>query len=133
MPVTALANRAKIGCACAEPLEQNDYLTSVLGATPSTIQRRLSAIFQAHQLAGHTPSPTSDWLVRTTMQGIRRTLGTAPTQKTPVVTAELRFFIHDSPTGAVCDILFGLSLVAQIIQRDSVTRPSERERRITGE
>lgn len=71
---------------------------------PSTIQRRLSAISLAHQLAGHTSSPTGDWLMRTTMQGVRRTLGTAPTQKTPVVTAELRRLLATCPD----DTLAGL-------------------------
>jgi integrase len=60
------------------------------GAKASTIQRRLAAISQAHQWAGITPSPTADWYVRTTMAGIRRTLGVAPVQKQPVVTKELR-------------------------------------------
>jgi site-specific recombinase XerD len=67
------------------------------GARASTIQRRLSAISQAHQLAGHVPSPTTDVLVRTTMAGIRRTLGTAPSQKTAVVTAELRRLLATAP------------------------------------
>ena len=44
------------------------------GAKASTIQRRLSAVSQAHQLAGHVPSPTQDWMVRATMSGIRRTI-----------------------------------------------------------
>jgi site-specific recombinase XerD len=67
------------------------------GAKASTIQRRLSAISQAHQLAGHVPSPTADPLVRTTMAGIRRTLGTAPAQKATVVTAELRRLLGATP------------------------------------
>jgi len=90
----------------ATPQTISLYISALadLGAKPSTIQRRLSAISQAHQLAGHTPSPTSDWLVRTTMQGIRRTLGTAPTQKTPVVTAKLRRLLATCPD----DTLAGL-------------------------
>jgi len=90
----------------ATPQTVSLYVSALaeLSAKPSTIQRRLSAISQAHQLAGYTPSPTSDWLVRTTMQGIRRTLGTAPTQKTPVVTAELRRILVTCPD----DTLAGL-------------------------
>ena len=67
------------------------------GAKASTIQRRLASLSQAHQLAGFSPAPTADPLVRTTMQGIRRTLGTAPSQKAPVVTAELRRLIAVTP------------------------------------
>jgi site-specific recombinase XerD len=66
-------------------------------AEASTIQRRRSAISQAHQLAGHVPSPAADPLVRTTMAGIRRTLGTAPAQKATVVTAELRRLLGTTP------------------------------------
>ena len=54
----------------------------------STIRRRLAAIGGAHRLAGH-PNPGADPLVRDTMNGIRRLLGTAPAQKKPVTTAEL--------------------------------------------
>jgi site-specific recombinase XerD len=60
------------------------------GAKVSTIQRRLSAISQAHQAAGHAPSPTADAIVRMTMAGIRRELGTAAAQKDAVLTADLR-------------------------------------------
>lgn len=60
------------------------------GAKVATIQRRLAAISQAHQLAGHVPSPTSDWLVRQVTAGIRRSLGTAPTRKAAIATPELR-------------------------------------------
>ncbi len=37
------------------------YITALAGtgARPSTIQRRLSALSQAHQLSGHEPSPPS--------------------------------------------------------------------------
>jgi len=82
------------------------YVTALAGAgvKASTIQRRLSAISQAHQLSGHEPSPTSAALVRTTMAGIRRTLGMAPGQKSPVVTAEQRVLLAVTPA----DTLAGL-------------------------
>ena len=75
------------------------YLTALAqtGAKVSTIQRRVSAISQAHQLAGHTPPPTADPVVRSTMAGIRRSLGTAPEQKAPLLTGELRRLL------ATCD------------------------------
>ena len=75
------------------------YITHLAqrGAKASTIQRRLPAISHAHELAGHVPSPTTDPLVRTAMAGIRRSLGTAPVQKTAVVTAELRRLLAATP------------------------------------
>jgi len=82
------------------------YITALAGAgaRPSTIQRRLSALSQAHQLSGHEPSPTQSPIVRTTMAGIRRTLGMAPAQKAAVVTAELRTLLAVTPA----DTLAGL-------------------------
>ena len=75
------------------------YITDLAqrGAKASTIQRRLPAISHAHELAGHVPSPTTDPLVRTAMAGIRRSLGTAPVQKTAMVTAELRMLVAVTP------------------------------------
>jgi len=73
---------------------------SVLAETRkvATIQRRLSSISVAHQLAGHA-SPTHDAHVRTVLQGIRRTKGTAPVAKEPVVTAVLRAMVEALPEG----------------------------------
>src|SRR5688500_13930587 len=47
---------------------------------PATLTRRLSAISQAHQIAG-IESPTTSAKVRLVMAGIRRTKGTAQTAK----------------------------------------------------
>lgn len=79
------------------------YLTSLAeaGAKASTIQRRVSAISQAHQLAGHAPPPTHDWTVRATLRGIRRTLGTAPDQKAPIVTADLHRLLAATPSATL--------------------------------
>lgn len=66
------------------------------GRKTSTLQRRLAAISQAHQHAGH-PSPSQDAHVRTVMKGIRRTLGTAPTVKAPILTEDLRLMIAALP------------------------------------
>jgi hypothetical protein len=60
------------------------------GRAASTIQRRIAAISQVHQLVGHVPPPTADWEVRQVVQGIRQRLGTAPTQKEALLTASLR-------------------------------------------
>lgn len=87
----------------SEPKTVALYITALAGAgaKASTIQRRLSAISQAHQLSGHTPSPTADPLVRMTMAGIRRTLGMAPEQKVAVITPELRCLLAVTPEGTL--------------------------------
>ena len=54
-----------------------------------SIQRRLNAIAEAHKATG-LESPTHTALVRNTMKGIRRTLGTAPVQKAPALTDDIR-------------------------------------------
>jgi site-specific recombinase XerD len=56
---------------------------------PGSIQRRLSAIAEAHKVTG-TDSPTHSAIVANTMKGIRRTLGTAPAQKTAALTDDIR-------------------------------------------
>ncbi|NTU85099.1 MAG: site-specific integrase [Chloroflexales bacterium] len=66
----------------------------------ATIQRRLSSISVAHQLAGH-PSPTHEAHVRTVMQGIRRTKGAAPAAKEPAVTKVLKAMVEALPEGAI--------------------------------
>ncbi len=66
------------------------------GRKASTLQRRLSAISQAHQAAGH-PTPTRDSVVRRTWGGIRRAIGTAQAGKDPLVTEELRRLIAALP------------------------------------
>jgi hypothetical protein len=48
-----------------------------------TIERRLTAISQAHQMAG-CENPTEDKLVRTVLTGIRRVKGTAQAGKDPL-------------------------------------------------
>ena len=66
------------------------YLTTLAEtAKVSTLTRRISAISQAHQVAGFD-SPTQAPVVRQFMKGIRRTLGTAQTGKSPVKVEHLR-------------------------------------------
>jgi site-specific recombinase XerD len=74
-----------------EPQTLAYYLAehAAAGRKVSTLQRRLSAISQAHKAAGH-PSPAQHPAVRAVWSGIRRTHGTAPARKAPLVTAQLR-------------------------------------------
>ena len=71
---------------------------SDLAAThkPSTLTRRISAISQAHQIAG-LETPTGSAKVRLVMAGIRRTKGTAQKGKTPILVDDLRRMLAGLP------------------------------------
>lgn len=58
------------------------------GDRPVTVERRLAAIAKAHKVAG-VDSPTRATVVRETMKGIRRELGTAAKKKDALVTGRL--------------------------------------------
>jgi site-specific recombinase XerD len=53
------------------------------GIKPASIGRRVAAIRYAHKLAGCDDPPTSSDVVKATVHGIRRTMGSAPLRKTP--------------------------------------------------
>jgi len=63
---------------------------------PATLARRLVAIAQAHQAAGH-PAPTRAPAVRQVAAGIRRAKGVRPTTKAAAVTAEIRLMVEQLP------------------------------------
>ena len=63
---------------------------------PATITRRISAISQAHQIAG-METPTGSAKVRLVMAGIRRTKGTAQKGKTPILVDDLRRMLAGLP------------------------------------
>ncbi len=71
------------------------YLTTLAdaGLKPSTLQRRLSAISEAHQMAGHE-SPTKTAAVRMVWRGIRRTICTAQEGKAPTLVEDLRAIVQ---------------------------------------
>jgi site-specific recombinase XerD len=56
---------------------------AVAGVKASTISRRCAAIGYAHKLAGHREPPSNAETVKAVMRGIRRSIGTASTQKAP--------------------------------------------------
>jgi site-specific recombinase XerD len=62
----------------------------------STLARRLTAISEAHKIAGFA-SPCEDERVRTIWKGIRRTKGVARTEKRPLMTDELRMLFEYLP------------------------------------
>jgi len=68
------------------------------GLRPSTISRRCAAIRYAHKLAGHEP-PTNSEAVKATLRGIKRSVGTAPARKTPVLAETARAMSLAAPDG----------------------------------
>ena len=73
------------------------YLTDLAShSKTSTIQRRISAISQAHQAAGYE-SPTKSGQVKAVWSGIRRAKGTAQEGKAPATTVEIRAMVGTLP------------------------------------
>ncbi len=62
----------------------------------ATLQRRLTAISQAHK-AADLDTPTVDRAVRRIMTGIRRQKGTAQEGKAPAITREIRAMVEHLP------------------------------------
>jgi integrase len=67
---------------------------------PGSIQRRLNAIAEAHKAVG-AESPTHHAIVRNTMKGIRRILGTAPAQKAATLTDDIRAMLDATDAGKI--------------------------------
>ena len=65
-----------------------------------SIQRRLNAIAEAHKAMG-ADSPTRAGIVRATLKGIRRTLGTGANQKAPAITADIRAMVEATDAGLI--------------------------------
>jgi site-specific recombinase XerD len=81
------------------------YLTDCAkGLKPSTLQRRMASISQAHAAAGHTESPIKSALVRSVWRGIRRDKGVAPQGKAPALTADIRVMVNHLPQGKLLGI-----------------------------
>jgi site-specific recombinase XerD len=66
------------------------------GVKPSSITRRVSGIRHAHRLAGFE-SPNAAELVKSTLRGIRRTIGTAPNRKQPLTADLVRSVVAITP------------------------------------
>lgn len=64
------------------------------GYKVATLERRLAAISGAHHAAG-LDTPTKSLAVRTVMQGIRRTHGTAQDAKAPLLPADLALMVAE--------------------------------------
>ncbi len=85
----------------ATPVTLAAYLTDLADTRKvSTLQRRISAISQAHQTAGHD-SPTKHPAVKAVWAGIRRTKGTAYEGKAPLLTTNIRDMIEALPDSLI--------------------------------
>ena len=85
----------------ASPETVAAYIAECAGhLKPGSIQRRLNAITEAHRAVG-LESPTHTGIVRNTMKGIRRTLGTAPVQKAPTMTDDIRAMVDATDAGLI--------------------------------
>jgi integrase len=77
------------------------YLTALSGSRRvSTLTRRLSSISQAHHGAGFA-SPTEESSVRRVMAGIRRSLGSSPEVKHPILIPDLRAMFEAAPSSLI--------------------------------
>jgi site-specific recombinase XerD len=65
-----------------------------------SIQRRLNAIAEAHKVLG-LESPTSSGMVRNTLKGIKRTMGTASVQKAAALTDDIRAMLEATDAGLI--------------------------------
>jgi integrase len=87
----------------AEPATVGSYLADRAAThATATLARRLAAISTAHRLAGHHLD-TRHPAIRTVMQGIRRTHGTAPRKASPLGTRALRDLLDTCGTTSLID------------------------------
>src|ERR1035437_571222 len=85
----------------ATPETVATYIAECAGRLkPGSIQRRLNAITEAHRAVG-LDSPTHSPVVANTMKGIRRTMGTAPAQKAPALTDDIRAMVDATEAGTI--------------------------------
>jgi site-specific recombinase XerD len=85
----------------ASPETVASYIAACAGRLKvGSIQRRLNAIAEAHKAMG-LESPTSSGMVKNTLKGIKRTLGTAAVQKAPAVTADILSMVDVSDDGLI--------------------------------
>jgi site-specific recombinase XerD len=85
----------------ASPEAVASYIAECAGRLKvGSVQRRLNAITEAHKAVG-PETPTHSPIVANTIKGIRRTLGTAQTQKAPAVTEDIRAMVEATDAGLI--------------------------------
>src|SRR5258708_2196658 len=99
----------------AVPENVASYIAECAGRLKvGSIQRRLNAIAEAHKAVG-IESPTSAGIVRNTLKGIKRTMGTAVVQKAPTLTDDVRAMVDAPGAGLIAPpdpAIMGLNLEA---------------------
>ena len=81
----------------AQPMTVILYVTDLAERCKvSTITRRLSAISQAHKIAGHE-SPTVNVQVREVMKGLKREKGTAREKRTAILLEDIQAIVDHLP------------------------------------
>src|SRR6266849_5854741 len=85
----------------ASPESVAAYIAECAGHLKTgSIQRHLNAIAEAHKAVG-LESPTSAGMVRNTLKGIKRTIGTAAVQKVPTLTDHIRAMVAATDAGRI--------------------------------
>jgi site-specific recombinase XerD len=85
----------------ASPESVASYIAECAGRLKvGSIQRRLNAIAEAHKAVG-LDSPTSTGMVKNTLKGIKRTMGTATAQKTAALTDDIRAMLETPDAGLI--------------------------------
>jgi len=88
-------------CLPSSPETVAAYIAECAGRLKvGSIQRRLNAIAEAHKATG-LESPTTAGIVRNTLKGIRRTIGTAPAQKAAALTDDIRTMVDAAGDGTI--------------------------------
>jgi site-specific recombinase XerC len=67
------------------------------GLRPATIARRCAAVRHYHRLVGIDPLPTDAAIVKTTMKGLRRSLGAAQAKKAPISNVVAKRLVDAAP------------------------------------
>jgi site-specific recombinase XerD len=85
----------------ASPESVASYIAECAGRLKvGSIQRRLNAIAEAHKAVG-LESPTAAGIVKNTLKGIKRKLGTAAVQKAPALTDDIRAMVGMADSGLI--------------------------------
>src|SRR5438132_484086 len=85
----------------ASPKTVGAYIAECAGRLKvGSLQRRLNAIAEAHKAVG-LESPASAGMVRNTLKGIKRTIGTAVIQKAPTLTDDIRAMVDATDAGLI--------------------------------
>jgi site-specific recombinase XerC len=83
----------------ASPASVAGFLAAMAerGLRPATIARRCAAVRHFHRLSGADPLPTDAAIVKTTMKGLRRSLGAAQAKKAPATNVVAKRLLDSLP------------------------------------